>query len=149
MQARCDAGFRHHASSRATGFCALARATLRATPLAAHLRKLPRDARPGESLWSTEVRLLKIKPALNPGALDRIPKTGACMVVANHPFGVVDGMLLCWLVSQVRDDFKIMLNNALQPKNRFTPLPMKCWSRPMGLRWRSRNGLTKVALISP
>ena len=46
--------------------------------------------------------------------LDRIPKEGPFIVVANHPLGTMDGMILIKMVSEVRPDFKVMANFLLQ-----------------------------------
>ena len=45
--------------------------------------------------------------------LGRIPKTGPVVVVANHPFGGLEGVALAKLLLAVRPDVKIMANSLL------------------------------------
>ena len=45
--------------------------------------------------------------------LKRIPKTGAVVAVANHPFGIVEGVALAQLLPKIRPDVKIMANLLL------------------------------------
>jgi putative hemolysin len=44
---------------------------------------------------------------------NRIPTTGPVVVVANHPFGVLDGALLTVLLTRVRPDLKVLTNFLL------------------------------------
>jgi putative hemolysin len=46
--------------------------------------------------------------------LNRIPKTGAFISISNHPFGVIDGLLLVKVLSLVRPDSKVLANFLLK-----------------------------------
>ena len=59
------------------------------------------------------MRLLNLDMRLYGSGFDKIPETGPLVVVANHPYGVLDGIAICWLVAQKRQDFKILINNVL------------------------------------
>jgi putative hemolysin len=69
--------------------------------------------RPGEGFWSAAVRKLRLNIVLNEEALGEIPPQGPVVIVANHPFGVLDGIVVCWIVSRIRKDFKILTNALL------------------------------------
>ena len=66
----------------------------------------------GESFWDSTVRRLQLNVATNEDHLSRLPPTGPLVVVANNPFGVLDGLIICHLIASVRSDF-VVLTNAL------------------------------------
>jgi putative hemolysin len=68
---------------------------------------------PGETPWAAAIRLLELNLLYNGEALERLPKNGPLVVVANHPFGVVDGLVISYLTSTVRDDFVVLTNAVL------------------------------------
>ena len=43
-----------------------------------------------------------------------LPSSGAIVVVANHPLGAIDGLLLISLLSRVRSDIKLLGNSVLR-----------------------------------
>jgi putative hemolysin len=68
---------------------------------------------PGESFWDSAVRRLRLNIVTNEDRLHQLPQTGPLVVVANHPFGVVDGLIICHLVARVRSDFVVLTNSLL------------------------------------
>ncbi|MGV8137828.1 MAG: GNAT family N-acyltransferase [Mangrovibacterium sp.] len=60
------------------------------------------------------IALLKINYECDSNDLKKVPKTGPFIVVANHPFGGLDGILLIKVLSQIRPDIKVMANFLLK-----------------------------------
>jgi putative hemolysin len=72
-----------------------------------------RYPRPDESFWSAAVRALALDVLYDCTALKRVARTGPIVFVANHPYGVLDGLVVSWLVQKVRPDFLVLTNAAL------------------------------------
>lgn len=93
---------------------------------------------------------------LNEGR-EQIPAEGPTVVVANHPFGGVEGLLLADLLLAVRPDVKILANYLLNRIPQLKPLliPVDPFARPgaaaanlgalrQAIRWVSDGGLLLV-----
>jgi putative hemolysin len=59
------------------------------------------------------LRELEITVRVAPEDLARVPRTGAALVVANHPFGILDGAALGAVLLRVRPDTKILTNSLV------------------------------------
>jgi putative hemolysin len=82
--------------------------------------------RPPQKFWSDAVRVLRLRLELSKTPGEALPARGPHVVIANHPFGVVDGIVLCWIVAQVRPDYRIMTHRILHqaPEVRDHVLPV-------------------------
>jgi putative hemolysin len=82
-----------------------------------HLKRLYDEHRtnpvPGESFWAAAIRNLELKVACNMDALSQLPPAGPLVIVANHPFGVLDGLIISYLTAQIRSDFLVLTNSVL------------------------------------
>lgn len=59
--------------------------------------------------------MMKVRLDLdNAAVLEQLPKTGPLMIVANHPFGGLEGMLLTRLLLRYRPDLKVLTNQLLR-----------------------------------
>ena len=67
-----------------------------------------------EEFWADIVKLMDIKIIDKSTSSLSIPDSGPLMIIANHPFGIIDGLILCSLISKQRDDFKIMTHETLK-----------------------------------
>lgn len=76
---------------------------------------------PGESFWDSAVRRLELRIVCNEDGLARLPMSGPLVVVANHPFGVLDGVVISQLVSRVRPDFLVLTNELLTRAEEIRP----------------------------
>ncbi len=72
-----------------------------------------KSPRTDESFWCAAVRALALDVRYDADALAAIPRTGPVVIVANHPYGVLDGIVISWLMEKQRPDFVVLAHSAL------------------------------------
>jgi putative hemolysin len=78
------------------------------------IRSFERSGAPfGAPFWPKAIRHMGIRIDTPDDEIARIPATGPVVVVANHPSGLVDGMVMAEMVNRVRSDFKILTRSLL------------------------------------
>ena len=68
----------------------------------------------GRDFWEVMVERYGLSLDVVGGSLDNIPKTGPLIVVSNHPYGILDGLIMGYILSSVRGDFRIMAHQVFR-----------------------------------
>ena len=69
---------------------------------------------PPENFWNDAVKKLKFNLKTNYEEGSFIPRSGRVIIVANHAFGVADGVSLCSVISNIRQDYKMITHKVLR-----------------------------------
>jgi putative hemolysin len=102
------------------------------------------SASAGCDFWTAALDRLGIRLAIEGSgstASAALPSEGPVVVAANHPYGIVDGLALCHIVSRSRPDFKILINGVLCRDERFDDhfLPVDFSETPAARRTNLRS----------
>ncbi len=71
------------------------------------------DINDNKDFWSVAFDRLKLNLLISGEGLAGLPSEGPTVFVANHPYGIIDGLCFGRLLSLVRKDFKILTNSVL------------------------------------
>ncbi|WP_432448808.1 lysophospholipid acyltransferase family protein [Aliiroseovarius marinus] len=72
-----------------------------------------RGAPKGQAFWKACLDVMGVTVQTPDEQLANIPLEGPVVVVANHPHGLVDGMVLAELIGRRRDDYRILTRSVL------------------------------------
>jgi putative hemolysin len=67
-----------------------------------------REVESGRDFWEVMQERYRIKMEFAGGGLENIPAAGPVVLVANHPYGILDGLAMGRILSAARGDFRII-----------------------------------------
>ncbi|MFL4470902.1 lysophospholipid acyltransferase family protein [Tateyamaria armeniaca] len=68
----------------------------------------------GRDFWTVMVERYGLSLDVVGGSLDNIPRDKPLILIANHPYGILDGLMMGHILSTVRGDFKLMANSVFK-----------------------------------
>ncbi|GAA3872137.1 lysophospholipid acyltransferase family protein [Celeribacter arenosi] len=68
----------------------------------------------GRDFWQVMVERYHLQLEVAGGDLANIPREGPLIVVANHPYGILDGLMLGNILSITRGDFRILAHKVFK-----------------------------------
>ena len=68
----------------------------------------------GRDFWEVMAERYGLTLKVLSGSLDTIPRQGPLVVIANHPYGILDGLMLGRILSATRGDFRILAHQVFR-----------------------------------
>ena len=68
----------------------------------------------GRDFWEVMAGRYGLSLKVIGGSLDSIPRDGPLILIANQPYGILDGLMMGHILSTVRGDFRIMANSVFK-----------------------------------
>jgi len=68
----------------------------------------------GRDFWQVMVDRYGLSLDIVGGALSNIPSEGPVILIANHPYGILDGLMMGHILSQACGDFRILANSVFR-----------------------------------
>ncbi|MBO9436010.1 lysophospholipid acyltransferase family protein [Ruegeria sp. R13_0] len=72
------------------------------------------DVAKGRDFWDVMVERYGLTLDIAGGALSNIPKDGPLILIANHPYGILDGLMMGHILSETRGDFRILAHRVFR-----------------------------------
>jgi putative hemolysin len=73
-----------------------------------------REVQDGRSFWQVIPERFGLSLEVVGGSLANIPANGPLIVIANHPYGILDGLMMGHLLDAIRGDFRILANSVFR-----------------------------------
>jgi putative hemolysin len=68
----------------------------------------------GRDFWEVIVERYGLTLDVVGGSLSNIPQEGPLVLIANHPYGILDGLMMGHILSQTRGDFRILAHQIFR-----------------------------------
>ena len=103
-----------------------------------------------ENFFAEGLQQAGIHLEMDRSPLAGLPPSQPLVFVANHPFGVIDGMVLCDIAVKLRRDFRIMLHSLLCQDRELAPyfLPIDFNATARARKTNVRSGQLAVAALA-
>ena len=68
----------------------------------------------GRSFWQVMVERYGLTLDVVGGSLHNIPRDGPLILIANHPYGILDGLMMGHILGRTRGDFRILAHQVFR-----------------------------------
>lgn len=68
----------------------------------------------GRDFWRVMVERYGLSIEMVGGSLENIPRHGPLLMIANHPYGILDGLIMGYILSAMRGDFRLVAHHVFR-----------------------------------
>ena len=103
-----------------------------------------------KNFWQSIINVYGVKIDVLRGDLQNIPTDVPVVVVANHPYGILDGLVMCSVLAKSGTNFKIVANNIFHKvqyiRDVILPISFKNNREGVSLNLKTRKKLNIVKI---